>query len=243
MTVSYDFDRFTEWFNLLGLSLNVSKCKTMTFTRMQSPVIYSYHLGPTAISCSNGSVTDLGFILSSNLDPRPHIEHICCKAFKTLGFVLRLCRNFRLGLSFKVLYCALVRPIVEYGAVIWDPHDINDSFMLERVQRKFFRYASFRLNIPCESHSYGAVASQLGLVSLAERRRISGIKFLNCLLQGNIDSPDLLSLICFRVPQRPSRSVAPFYVPFASSNYLKNEPIRRMMSNANADPSCHLNIL
>jgi len=45
------------------------------------------------------------------------------------------------------------------------------------------------------------------------------------------------SMICFRVPQRHSRSVAPFYVPFASTNYLKNEPITRMMSNANVDPS------
>jgi len=148
-----DFDRFTEWFNLLGLSLNVSKCKTMTFARIQSLVKYAYHLGPTAISCSNDCVTDLGFILNSDLDPRPHIEHIFCKAFKTLGFVLRLCRDFRLGLSYKVLYCALVRLIVEYSAVILDPHDFNDSLRLVRVQRKFMRYASFRLNIPCEPQS------------------------------------------------------------------------------------------
>ncbi|XP_022160174.1 piggyBac transposable element-derived protein 4-like [Myzus persicae] len=53
------FDRFTEWFNTLGLSPNVSKCKTMTYTRIRSPVKYAYHLGPTAIACSNGSVTNL----------------------------------------------------------------------------------------------------------------------------------------------------------------------------------------
>jgi len=91
--------------------------------------MYTYHLGSTAISRSNGCVTDLGFILSSDLDPRPHIEHICCKAFKTLWFLLRLCRDFRLDLSFKVLYCALVRPIVEYGAIVWDRNYINDSLM------------------------------------------------------------------------------------------------------------------
>jgi len=88
---------------------------------IQSPVKYTYHLELTAILCYNDCVIDLGFILRSDLDPRPHIEHICCKAFKTLGFVSRLCRNFRLGLSYKVLYCALVSPIVEYGAVIWGP--------------------------------------------------------------------------------------------------------------------------
>jgi len=124
----------------------------------------------------------------------------------------------------------------EYGAVIWDPHDLNDSLRLER-QRKFMIYDSFKLNIPCEPHNYVPIASQLGLVSLAERIRISGIKFMNSLLQSNIDSPYLLFLICFKVPQRHSRSVASFYVPFASTNYLKNEPITRMMSNANVDPS------
>lgn len=108
----------------------------MTFARIQSLVSFSYHHGSIVLSCSNGSVTDLGLFLSSNFDPSLYIEHICCKAFKTLGFVLRLCRNFRLGLFFKVLYCALVRPIVEYGAVIWDPRDINDSLKFESVLRK-----------------------------------------------------------------------------------------------------------
>lgn len=50
-----------------------------------------------------------------------------------------------------LLYCIIVRPIVEYGEVIWDPHTVSDSLKLERVQRKFLRYASFKLNIPCDS--------------------------------------------------------------------------------------------
>lgn len=58
------------------------------------------------------------------------------------------------------------------------------------------KYASFRLNVPCEPYNYGPVASKLGLVSLTECRRVLGIKFLNGLLQQNIDSPVLLSLIC-----------------------------------------------
>jgi len=37
MLLQIDFDRFTEWFNTLGLSLNVSKCKTMTYTKFGTP--------------------------------------------------------------------------------------------------------------------------------------------------------------------------------------------------------------
>ncbi|XP_025422712.1 uncharacterized protein LOC112692294 [Sipha flava] len=105
----------------------------MHFASIQFPFKYAYHLGFTAISRFNDYVTDLEFILSSDLNPTSHIKHICCKAFKILGFVLRLCRDFQLGLSYKVLYYALVRHIVEYGAVIWDLYDLNDSLRLERV--------------------------------------------------------------------------------------------------------------
>lgn len=59
-------------------------------------------------------------------------------------------------------------------------------------------------------------------------------KFLDGLLLGNIDFPELLSLILFRIPQRSSCSVTLFYDPFASTNFFKNEPIR--CTNANIDP-------
>jgi len=137
-----------------------------------------------------------------------------------------------------VLYCALVCPIVEYGAIIWDPQDLNDSLKLKRVQRKFMRYAISRLNIPCKPHTYEPVATQFGLVSLAEHKRISGIKFLNSLIQVNIESSILYSLICFRVPQHHFRSFAPFYVPLASTNYHINKPITHiMLLNAIVVPS------
>jgi len=71
-------------------------------------------------------------------------------------------------------------------------------------------HASFKLNIPCEPHSYGPAAPQLGLVSLAELKCILAIHFFSSLLQGKIDSPGLLFLISFRVPQHHFRSVAPF---------------------------------
>ena len=114
---------------------------------------------------------DLGFLFNSRLDPGPHINYICCKAFKTLGFVMRLARDFHLGLSVKSLFRALVRPILEYGAVIWDPHTAAYSLQIERVQRMFLRFSSFLLNVHCDPHDYAPVSRVLNLVSLAERRR------------------------------------------------------------------------
>jgi hypothetical protein len=82
-----------------------------------------------------------------------------------------------------------------------------------------------------------SIAIHLSLVSLAEHPHIAGITFLAGLLNNNIDSPVLLSLICFTVPSRSSNSKALSYVPHATNNYMANEPLRRLMSFANTNPA------
>ncbi|XP_050548415.1 uncharacterized protein LOC126910061 [Daktulosphaira vitifoliae] len=123
---------------------------------------------------------------------------------------MRLAKDLKQGLSLKVLFFSIVRLILEYGSVVWDPYTALGSLQLERVQRKFLRFVNYSLNILCPNHDYAPVSYLLGLSSLAERRRNAGINFLTGLLDGNIDSQSLLSLICFRVPQRATRNNAPF---------------------------------
>ena len=237
LNLQSDLDRFVALFDKLGLSLNLGKCKAMTFTRTRSPLTLSYHIHESIISRCDGFTMDLGFKLSSNLDPGLHIEMACCKALRMLGIIMRLSKDLNLTSSLKVLYCSLVRPIIEYGAIVWDPHTADNACQVERVQRRFLRFTSFLLGIKSPPHDYSPVAIQLNLASLAERRRIMGSKFLNGLLDGSVDSPTLLSLINFKVPQRTTRSITPFHVPFCSTNYLLNEPLRRMTHNANLDPT------
>jgi hypothetical protein len=180
---------------------------------------------------------DLGFKFTSNLDPSLHIEMICCSALRTLGFVMRLAKDFGLKSSLTALYCTIVRPILEYGAVIWDPHTAVNTCQLERVQRRFFRFASYLMGIDCPPHDYTPVATNLGLVTLAERRCYFGNKFLKDLLTGVIYTLSLLALVAFKVPLRSTRSNAMFHIPFSSTNYMQNEPLRRLMSQANTDPT------
>lgn len=62
----------------------------MTFARIQSPIVFSYHIGKTYILRLKLCIMDFSFILSNSLDPRPHIEYVCYKAYTTPRFVLRL---------------------------------------------------------------------------------------------------------------------------------------------------------
>ena len=61
---------------------------------------------------------------------------ITSKALKTLGYINRLSRELSVG-SFKMLYCALMRSILEYGSVVWNPQYGFLIYSLERVQNKF----------------------------------------------------------------------------------------------------------
>ncbi|KAL4147794.1 hypothetical protein QTP88_002143 [Uroleucon formosanum] len=151
---------------------------------------------------------------------------ICCSDLRTLGFVMRLAKYFGLESSLKALYCSIVRPILEYGAKIWDPHTAVNARQLERVQRRFFRFASYLLGIDCPPHDYTPVATNLGLVTLAERRCYFGNKFLKDLLTGVIDYPSLLALVTFKVPQRSTHYTPMFHIPFSATNYMQNEPVR-----------------
>ncbi|XP_050528067.1 uncharacterized protein LOC126898166 [Daktulosphaira vitifoliae] len=231
-----DLNSFSESSNSMGLSLNLTKCKVFTYHRTKHPIVFHYSITAVNISRELNSTTDLGFKFSYNLDPMLHIDYVCCKAFKALGFIMRLAKDFKQGLSLKMLFCSIVRPILEYGSVVWDLYTALGSLQLERVQRKFLRFVSYSLDIVCPNHNHVPVSYMLGLSSLAERIRNAGINFLIGLLNGNIDSPSLLSLICFRVPQRATRNNAPFVVSHCLTNYAKNEPLRRLMSNANVDP-------
>jgi hypothetical protein len=117
----------------LGLKFNTSKCHSMIFKRKSSPVRFNYTVSGSSLVPLNKSVNDLGFVFDLKLNPNLHIEQVCCKALKTLGFVKRVATEFKLVFPLKALYCSLVRPILEYGSVIWDPQTACNSVMLERV--------------------------------------------------------------------------------------------------------------
>lgn len=120
--------------------------------------------------------------------------------FKVLGSIMRTSKDFKSSKSLKSFYCTLVRPILEYGSVIWDSYTVSDSDQLEHVQRKFLKFAYFVLGIPHLAHNYTNIANLLNLPTLAECRRLLNIKCIRGLITNQIDSSCLLSQINFKVP-------------------------------------------
>lgn len=230
-----ELDCLANWVRDLGLEFNVSKCESMSFSRVRVPINFLYSINGTPLTPVS-SKTDLGIVFASNLSFQKHIMTTSCRALKTLGFLKRMASEFKLVRSLKTLYCALVRSIVEFGSIIWNPMTSLERNQNERVQRKFLNFAAFKLKIEHPPHSYATVSDQLKLCSLSDRRVLAGSSLLLNLINGSIDCPSLLELVNFKVPSRTTRISVPFAIPFHSTAYGRNNPLHRIMRNANVDP-------
>lgn len=108
-------------------------------------------------------VCDLGFIFISFLCPKAHINYVTCKVLRVLGFVKRVTIEFRLSRCLKALFCVLVRPIIEFHSVVWNPHSVLYHQQIERVQRRFLNFANFKLNIIHPPLDYDPILCHLSL--------------------------------------------------------------------------------
>jgi len=81
-----------------------------------------------------------------------------------LGQLKRTFRFWTIA-TFRTLYCAFVRPHLEYAAVIWSPHSKKDIKILESVQRRATKLVSRYRN-----WNYADRLAVLGLTTFQERR-------------------------------------------------------------------------
>jgi len=107
-------NNFVAWSESLGLTLNINKCKYMTFIRRRTPTSFPYTINGTDLCPIVNSVCDLGFTFTPFLCPRAHIDNITCKELKVLGFIKRIASEFKLSNSLRAICCAFVRPIIGY---------------------------------------------------------------------------------------------------------------------------------
>jgi len=82
----------------------------------------------------------LGIIIRSDLNWADHVNYTLRKAWRALHFIMCI---FRMGNNTKRLaYTALVRPILEYGAVCWDPYRERQVSTLNQVQKRAAKFGN-----------------------------------------------------------------------------------------------------
>lgn len=178
----------------------------VSFARLEVVSKFDYHVAESLLDRID-SVTDLGVTLNSTLNPAEHIDRVVSKAFSLLGFIFRLTRNFKSPQSLLVLYKSLVRPVLDYGSVIWSPYQLGHISQLNKVQTHFLRVLGVRLGYDYLGVPVEELEQRFNLQPLDLRRLFNDLLFVFKLVNGTLDCPDLLHQINFLVP-RGTRSMA-----------------------------------
>ena len=168
-----DLLHLESWEKSWEMEFHPQKCTVLPITRSLNPNINSYQLHRHTLE-SVQSAKYLGVTLTKNLSWDTHIDNVCNKANKTLGF---LRRNLKIG-STKVketAYKTFVRPILEYACTVWDPYTQEQIDKLEAVQR---RAARFVVNRYHNTSSVTCMINSLQWPSLQHRRKTARLAML-----------------------------------------------------------------
>ena len=108
----------------------------------------------------------------------------------------------------KVLcYNTLLRPVMEYASIIWDPHTNVNIDKLEMVQR---RYARFVFHDYRRTSSVTAMLNQLNWASLHERRARAKVDMVFRMVNGLVDLPATLLIPAPAMRGHSKKYLVPF---------------------------------
>ena len=171
------------WSQQGNMTFNSTKCKVLTITRKQNPVVYDYQLG-SAILTRVQQEKDLGVTISSKLTWHHHISVIVAKANKLLGLLKRTCPLLTDIQVRRSLYLSLVKSQLCYATQVWSPAQDMLKAKLERVQRRATKWI---FGYKGKEMSYHQRLQLLHLLPLCYDREIKDLTFFYKALYGYID--------------------------------------------------------
>ena len=128
-----DIDSLKEWSENWGMEFNLDKCHVLTLGKFENTkYTHRYQIGSDEIEHVFNE-KDLGVTIDSSLS---FDEHIANKIRVANGIVGLIRRSFSYldPRSFKKLFCAFVRPHLEYAQSVWAPHLQKHIDAIEKVQ-------------------------------------------------------------------------------------------------------------
>lgn len=205
----------------------------MTFTKRAAPVIATYSLNGSSLTRVR-QYKYLGVTFTHNLSWSAHIDQTCSKALKKLGYLRRTMQKAPKDTKL-LMYKTLVRPIIDYGATVWSPHNQNNIIKLEAVQKKAVRFIFRRYD---RYFSPSSALPSLNLTLLSVRRDVESLKFLHNIINMFYRTSNTVCL-SFAKPSSTRNfhelNLFPFY---ARTNTFKYSFFPRTIEVWNSLPGC-----
>ena len=128
-----DIENLEDWSNKWLLRFHPDKCHVLTLGKFENTMYTNRYKICEKEMEHVFTEKDLGITFDSNMS---FDEHIACKISKANSMMGLIRRTFSYldCKSFMNLYCAFVRPHLEYGQSIWSPHLKKHINAIEAVQ-------------------------------------------------------------------------------------------------------------
>ncbi len=139
--INRDLEKIHVWSKRWLVNLNASKTVVMLFSRKRVPtVLPNIYIGNNILQQVNCH-KHLGLNFTNTLSWSTHIDYIVSKCNRQLGMLKRFKYTWSRG-ALETCYKSFVRPVIEYGSVIYDNCLIEDENKLEDVQLEAARLVS-----------------------------------------------------------------------------------------------------
>ena len=142
-----DIDCLGNWARKWGMRFQPVKCNMMQLTNKRSSKIQANYTLVGTVLENVESIKYLGVTITNT-----HISNVCTKANRILGFLRRNLYSCPPDVK-EAAYKGLVRPFLEYGSSVWDPHTHGLQEELEKVQNRAARFVTGNYVFETESES------------------------------------------------------------------------------------------
>ena len=126
-----DIENLQKWSDIWMLKFHPDKCVSMSIGSKTKNV---YHMGEHKLDISHCE-TDLGIQIDDTLNFEKHITGAVNKANRIMA-IARKTFEYMDTQTFRCIFKGLVRPHLEYGACLWNPHTLKTINLIENVQRR-----------------------------------------------------------------------------------------------------------
>ena len=191
-----DIKTLEEWSRIWMLHFHPVKCHVLTMGKFEN-IMHTHRYEICGQEMEHVfEEKDLGVTFDSEIS---FDDHITCQVNKanSLAGLIRRTFSYLDCKSFKKLYCARVRPYLEYGQSVWSPHLKRHTDQIEKVQMR-----ATKLVDGLQKLEYSERLKKLDLPTLAHRRQRGDI--IEVYKHVHSYDPDIISP-SFQRRLRPSR--------------------------------------
>ena len=161
-TLQDDLQALSDWAAKWNMQFNHDKCKVLHLGKTNER--HTYTLDNSDLEKTSAE-KDLGVWIDEKLQFTAHVKNAVNKASRMMGLIKTVikCKD---EITIPRLFKSLVRPLLEYGNLIWCPRWKKDRIEVEKVQRRATKLIQSIKHLPYEER-----LRHLKLPILHHRRR------------------------------------------------------------------------